>query len=97
MNKRTRAPTHPGGILRRQYLEPLNLTVSDLAKALALSRKTVSKLANERGTVTPDIALRLSVALNTSPQLWLNLQQSYDLWHTARDLKDWKRAHRIAA
>ncbi len=70
---------HPGGILRRHYLEPLSLTVSDLAQTLGVSRKTLSNIVNEYGSVTPDMALRLSKAFNTTPELWLNMQQSYDL------------------
>ena len=56
---RTRSPTHPGGILKRHYLEPLRLTVSELAKSLGVSRKTLSMIVNERGSITPDMALRL--------------------------------------
>jgi addiction module HigA family antidote len=60
--KDRRAPTHPGGILRRLYLRPLNVSTIDLAKAVGVSRKTISKLINERGAVTPEMALRLSIA-----------------------------------
>ena len=75
-----RKPTHPGGILKRHYIEPLSLTVSDIAKDLGVSRKTVSKIINEKGAITPDMALRLSKAFNTTPELWLNLQLKYNLW-----------------
>jgi len=97
MRERNRPPTHPGGILKRQYLETLNLGVAEVAEALKISRKTLSKIVNERGAVTPDMALRLSKAFNTTPQLWLNLQQSYDLWHTARSSKGWMAVHAVAA
>jgi addiction module HigA family antidote len=92
-----RAPSHPGGILKRLYLEPLNLTVVDLAKALHVSRKSVSKLVNQRGRVTPLMALRLSIALRTTPQLWLNLQQNYDLWNVQRRTRDLKNIRYLAA
>ncbi|HUL01382.1 MAG TPA: HigA family addiction module antitoxin, partial [Nitrospirota bacterium] len=62
MRMRKRTPTHPGGILKRQYIEPLSLTISELAGTLGVSRKTLSKIVNERGDVTPDMALRLSKA-----------------------------------
>ncbi len=75
-----RRPTHPGGILKRHYIEPLSLTISEIAKDLGVSRKTLSKIVNEKGAVTPDMALRLSKAFNTSPELWLNMQAKYDLW-----------------
>jgi len=75
-----RKPTHPGGILKRHYLEPLTLTISEIARDLGVSRKAVSKIVNERGSITPEMALRLSKAFNTTPELWLNLQAKYDLW-----------------
>ncbi len=79
-NINTRRPTHPGGILKRHYIEPLSLTISDIAKDLGVSRKTISKIVNEKGAITPDMALRLAKAFNTSPELWLNMQAKYDLW-----------------
>jgi len=97
MQERHRAPTHPGGILKRQYLEALNLGVAEASEALRVSRKTLSKIINERGAVTPDMALRLSKAFNTTPELWLNLQQTYDLWHTAHSSKGWRAIHAVAA
>ncbi len=96
MRIRKRPPTHPGGILRRQYIEPLSLTISELAHTLGISRKTLSKIVNEHGSITPDMALRLSRALNTTPELWLNLQQNYDLWHASHDSNDWKMIEAIA-
>ena len=93
---KTRPPTHPGGILKRHYLETLNLTVSELAKSLGVSRKTLSRIVNERGSITPDMALRLSKAFSTTPQLWLNLQQNYDLWHVSHTSQEWKLVEAIA-
>lgn len=91
-----RCPTHPGGILKRHYLEPLGLTVSEVAKALGVSRKTISMIVNEHSSVTPDLALRLSHAFETTPELWLNLQQHYDLWVTARTSNAWQRVHHFS-
>ena len=91
MNKRERPPTHPGGILKRLYLAPMEITVSELARRIGVSRKTVSKLVNERGSVTPDMALRLSRAFNTTPDLWLNLQKNNDLWQAGQKSMDWQR------
>ena len=90
MRTRKRPPSHPGSILKLHYLDPLGISVTDLAKDLRLSRKTVSKILNERGAVTTDVALRLSRAFDTTPELWLNLQRNYDLWHTAIDTTDWQ-------
>ena len=97
MKIRKRAPNHPGNILKHLYMKPLELTVSDLAKAIGVSRKTVSKLVNEGGSLTPDMALRLSAAFGTTPQLWLSLQQSFDLWHAAKASKGLKDIEKIAA
>jgi len=96
MRQRKRMPTHPGGILKRQYIMPLSLTVSDLAATLGVSRKTLSKIVNERGDVTPDMALRLSKAFITTPELWLNLQRDYDLWKAAHKSNDWMMVEAIA-
>ena len=96
MRTKKRQPTHPGGLLKRHYMEPLSLTVSDLAETLGVSRKTLSKIVNERGAITPEMALRLSRAFNTTPELWLNLQQSYDLWQASHKLDDWKLVEAIA-
>ncbi len=90
LNLRKRPPSHPGGILKRLYMEPLSITVTELAAVLGVSRKTTSKVINERGSVTPDMALRLSRAFKTSPNLWLNLQKNYDIWHAANDSSAWK-------
>ena len=75
-----RQPTHPGGILKRHYIEPLSLTISKIAKDLGVSRKAVSKIVNEKGAITPDMALRMSKAFDTTPEMWLNLQAKYNLW-----------------
>ena len=94
---RTRPPIHPGEIIKHHYLKPRRLSILRMADALGVSRKTLSEIVNERASVTPDMALRLSRAFKTTPQLWLNLQQNYDLWHAARDSKGWKAAHPVAA
>lgn len=97
MRTRQRPPTHPGGILKRHHLEPLSISVSRASAALGVSRKTLSKIVNERGAVTPEMALRLSRVFHTTPQLWLNLQQRYDLWHAAHDSTAWQGAQDIVA
>ena len=96
MRTRKRPPTHPGGIIKRQYLEPFSLTISELANTLGVSRKTLSKIVNEHGSITPDMALRLSKAFKTTPELWLNLQQNYDLWIASHTSNDWKMVESIA-
>ncbi|MCL4147213.1 UNVERIFIED_CONTAM: hypothetical protein GTU68_023173 [Idotea baltica] len=78
-------------------MEPLELTVSGLARSLGVSRKTVSKIANEGAGVSAEMALRLSRAFNTSPELWLNLQRNYDLWHAAQESDEWESVEPVAA
>ena len=91
MKKMKRQPTHPGKIIKEDYLKPLSLTITEMATTLGISRKTLSKILNERGTVTPDMALRLSRAFDTTPDLWLNLQKNYDLWQAEHSSKEWLR------
>src|SRR5438477_597899 len=95
--ERTRPPTHPGEIILWHHMKPLNLSVTEMAKILKVSRKTLSKIVNKRGSVTPDMALRLSRAFNTSHELWIGLQQDYDLWHAYNDSKAWKSVKPLAA
>jgi addiction module HigA family antidote len=90
-SKKTRRPSHPGAIIRAHYLEPLGLTVTALAVHLAVSRKTLSKVVNGHGSITPDMAQRLGRAFNTGAELWLNLQQARDLWDSAHTSGDWQK------
>ena len=87
--ERTRKPSLPGEILREMYLEPLNLTITAFAERIGVSRKTVSAIVNGRAPVTVDMALRLSRAFNTTPELWLNLQRSVDLWEANQHKGSW--------
>ena len=96
MRKRLRRPTHPGGIMRRHYIEPLSMTVSGLAGVLGVSRKTLSEIVNEHASITPDMALRLSKAFKTTPELWLNMQRNYDLWQALHKSDDWKLVETLA-
>ncbi|HEY4326638.1 MAG TPA: HigA family addiction module antitoxin [Mucilaginibacter sp.] len=80
MIKRGMAPMHPGIILKGLYLEPMEITITQAADRLGVARKTLSQLVNGHMGVSAEMAIRLSRALNTTPQLWLNMQQSYDLW-----------------
>jgi len=80
-------PAHPGEILRKLYLEPLGLTVTDAAKALGVTRKALSELLNRKTGISTSMALRLSKAFGTTPELWLNLQQNFDLWRDRRKVK----------
>lgn len=85
MGTMTRKPTHPGAIIRHDYMEPLSLTVTALAAHLGISRKHLSQVLHERASVTSGLALRLAKAFDTTPDLWLNLQRKRDLWEAERD------------
>lgn len=76
-----RKPVHPGILIKEDYLEPLSISIKDMADNLGVSRKTLSKIINTRGSVTLEMALRLSRAFDTTPDLWMNLQKKYDLWY----------------
>lgn len=80
-------PTHPGEMLREDFLPDYGLTVSALAKALGVSRQTMNELLRERRAVSPEMALRLSRLFGNSPEFWLNAQRAVDLWDAAKALK----------
>ncbi len=73
-------PPHPGEVLKELCIEPLDLTITDAAKALGVSRKTLSAILNGRAGISPEMAIRLSKAFGTSAESWLNQQMQYDLW-----------------
>ncbi|MBI1741988.1 HigA family addiction module antidote protein [Candidatus Acetothermia bacterium] len=77
-------PTHPGEMLREDFLPDYGLTVSGLADALGVSRQTVNELLRERRAVSPGMALRLSRLFGNSPEFWLNAQRAVDLWDAAQ-------------
>ena len=79
-----RQPTHPGVILREEFVGPLGLTQTDLAGKLKTTFRTVNEILNEKRNISPDMALRLARFFGTSEELWLNLQDQYDL-HKARE------------
>jgi len=80
-------PPHPGEVLRELCLDPLGVTVTQAATALGVSRKTLSAILNGRAGISPEMAIRLSVAFDTTAESWLNQQVQYDLWHADRNRK----------
>lgn len=78
--KRSVRPTHPGEMLREDFLPDYGLTVASLARALEVSRQTVNELLRERRAVSPEMALRLARLFGNSAELWLNAQRAVDLW-----------------
>ena len=96
MTEMKRRPIHPGRIIREDYLKPLGLTITHLAETIGVSRKTLSKIVNGKGSISPDLALRLSRAFGTSPEFWLNLQKHYDLWQAEHASTAWKSVKPIS-
>lgn len=80
MSNMTRKPTHPGEILKEEFLGPLGLSQSQLAKELDTTFRTVNEIVNEKRNISPEMAIKLSQYFATTPELWLNLQNQHDLY-----------------
>ena len=89
-------PPHPGEIIRELCLEPLELSVTEAAEGLGVSRKTLSAILNGHAGISPEMALRLSIAFDTTPESWLNQQTQYDLW-TAKKARKKLRVKKLCA
>lgn len=87
-------PTHPGEMLREDFMPDYELSVSSIAKALRVSRQTVNELLRERRAVSPEMALRLSRLFGNTPEFWLNAQLAVDLWEAERTAR--KKLEKIA-
>lgn len=81
MRSKMHNPPHPGKVLKELYLDGLDLKIIDAAKALNISRQNLSLIINGHVGISPDMALRLGKAFNTEPEMWVNLQKNYDMWH----------------
>lgn len=77
-----RQPTHPGEILRYEYLEELNMTQQQLADSIGITRVRINEIILGKRSVTPDTAFRLAKFFNTTPEFWIGLQTNYDMWNT---------------
>jgi addiction module HigA family antidote len=82
-----RRPTHPGEMLREDFLPDYGLTVSRLANALGVSRQSINELLRGRRAVSPEMSLRLARLFGNSPEFWLNAQRAVDLWDAAQAIK----------
>jgi len=80
-----RRPTHPGAMLRDEFMAEYNLTVSELARLIGVSRQSINELINERRSLSADMAVRLARLFEVSPESWLNLQQNIDIWEAEND------------
>ena len=84
----TRKPTHPGNVFLEDYMKPLNLSVTDAAHMLGVTRKTLSEFVNEKASLSPEMAIRISKATNTSAESWMNMQQKLTLWNASQNAPD---------
>ncbi|GAB6042881.1 HigA family addiction module antitoxin [Endothiovibrio diazotrophicus] len=89
-------PPHPGEVIKALCLEPLGISITVAAEALGVSRKTLSSIVNGRAGVSPEMAVRLSIAFDTSSESWLNQQSQYDLWQAEQHRKE-LRVKRLSA
>lgn len=80
MFKYNRKPTTPGELLLEEFLKPLGISQRELATHIECDYKVINRIINEKAAVTPEIAIRLAFALNTTPEFWLNAQMAQDLW-----------------
>jgi addiction module HigA family antidote len=93
-----RRPTHPGEMLREDFLPDYDLTVSGLAEAIGVSRQSVNELLRARRAVSPEMALRLSRLFGNSPEFWLNAQRAIDLWEAGKAIRgDMRRIRPLSA
>jgi len=83
----SRRPTHPGEMLREDFLPDYELTVAGLAEAVGVSRQSINELLRERRANSPDMALRLARLFGNSAEFWLNAQRAVDLWDVAQSIK----------
>ena len=75
-----RKPTHPGEILKKEFMDPLGLTQSQLAKELNTTFRTINEIVNEKRNISPEMAIKLARYFGTSEEIWMNLQNQYDLY-----------------
>jgi len=99
MLPKNRPPTHPGEMLRAEFLEPLGMTQTELAERIHVSFPRVNEIVNGRRGVTPDTALRLSRLFGTTAEFWLDGQRNWDLWHAlhSESAKELKRIQPVGA
>ncbi len=83
-----RRPTHPGEMLREDFMPDYGLTVVGLADAVGVSRQSINELLRGRRAVSPEMALRLSRLFSNSAEFWLNAQRAVDLWDAAQAIGD---------
>lgn len=87
MIPKNRRATHPGEIIKYEYLDSLKMTQQELADALGITRVRINEIIRGKRSVTPDTAFRLAKYFNTTPEFWMNLQNNFDMWETLQKHK----------
>jgi addiction module HigA family antidote len=87
MLPKNRQPTHPGEIIRYEYLDELNMTQQQLADSIGITRVRLNEIILGKRSVTPDTAFRLAKFFNTTPEFWIGLQTNFDMWNTLQSRK----------
>ena len=87
MLPKNRQPTHPGEIIRYEYLDELNMTQQQLADSIGITRVRINEIILGKRSITPDTAFRLSKLFNTTPEFWIGLQTNFDMWNTLQKRK----------
>ncbi len=98
-----REPTHPGEMLREEFLVPMNITQRELAEAIRVPYQRINELVNQKRGVTPSTALRLGKFFGISPGFWLNLQMRWELYKAQKiekneieSIQDFKHVQKMA-
>ncbi|MBI4215196.1 MAG: HigA family addiction module antidote protein [Parcubacteria group bacterium] len=88
-------PPHPGEIIKELYLKHLDITITQLASQLAVSRNALSSIINGHASISPEMAVKLSIAFDTTPESWLNLQSQFDLWRVQQSPRRFRLIHKV--
>ena len=83
-----RKPTHPGTVFLEDVIKPIGLTITEAARMLGVSRKTLSEFVHEKAMLSPEMALRIAKATNTTPESWMDMQQKLTLWEAEQHLPE---------
>jgi addiction module HigA family antidote len=97
MTHRNLPPSHPGEILREMFIKEHQLTITEVAKGLGIARANLSAIVNERAGISPELAVKLSIAFGNSSQFWINLQKNYELWYAEKKVNRKRIRNFVAA
>ncbi len=91
------APSHPGAILKELFIKEYALTITEVADGIGIARVNLSAIVNERAGISPELAIKLSISFNNTPEFWINLQSNYEMWHAEKKVNRKKIKRFVAA